>query len=73
MEPVKHLSCSLLQKKLTTYSRKQFLRKYLPYMFERVLKNTNSYFDDLLLCLSGISLGDIVGKVLPKAEGLEKI
>ena len=27
MEPVKHLSCSLLQKKLTAYSRKQFPQK----------------------------------------------
>ena len=29
MEPVKHLSCSLLQKELTDYSGKQFLQKKL--------------------------------------------
>ena len=30
MEPVKHLSCSLLKRKLTAYSRKQFPQKNLP-------------------------------------------
>ena len=46
MEPVKHLSCSLLQKKLTAYSRKQYPQKKSTLMFERILKNTNSYFDE---------------------------
>ena len=32
--------------KLTAYSRKQFSRKNPPEMFESVLKNTNSYFDE---------------------------
>ena len=45
MEPAKHLSWSFLPKKLTTYSRKQFLQKVTPYMFERVLNNTNFYFE----------------------------
>ena len=44
MEQVKHLG--FLQKKLTTYSRKQFSQKVSPDMFERVLNNTNSYFDE---------------------------
>ena len=46
MKPVKHLSWSFLQKKLTTYSRKQLLQKAPPLTFERVLNNTNFYFDE---------------------------
>ena len=46
MKPVKHLSWSFLQKKLTAYSRKQLLEKAPPLTFERVLNNTNFYFDE---------------------------
>ena len=46
MEAVKYLSWNFLQKLLTFYSRKQFPSKIPPSKFERVLKNTNSYFDE---------------------------
>ena len=39
MEPVKHLSWSFLQKKLTVYSRKQFSQKVPPFMLEAILNN----------------------------------
>ena len=46
METVRHLSCSVLHKKLTAYSRKQFSQKVPPYMIEWVLNNTKFYFDE---------------------------
>ena len=46
IDPVKHLSWSFLQKRLTVYSRKQFSPKVPPHMFERVLNNTNFYYDE---------------------------
>ena len=46
MELVKHLSWSFLQKELAAYRRKQFPQKNPPYMFERVLNNTNFYFNE---------------------------
>ena len=45
MKPVKHLS--FFTKKLTAFSRKQFLQKKNPaQMFEMVQSNTNSYNDE---------------------------
>ena len=45
-KPVKHLSWSFLEKTLTAYSRKQFRQIIPPQTFERVLDNTDSYFDE---------------------------
>ena len=45
MKPVRHLSWSFLPTRLMAYSPKQFSQKFPPYMFERVINNTNFYFD----------------------------
>ena len=43
---MKHLNWNFLQKRLIVYSRRQFSQKALPLTFERVLNNTNIYFDE---------------------------
>ena len=46
MGKFQHLSWSFLQKKLLAFNRRQFLYKIPPWIFDRVLNNTNSYFDE---------------------------
>ena len=48
IEPVKHLCWGFLQKKLTAYSRKKTISAKNPTLdiWEGVLNNTNSYFDE---------------------------
>ena len=46
MEPVKYLIWHFLRKKLTAYSREQFPPKIPLLKFEKILNNTNFYFDE---------------------------